>query len=365
MNPPSAAPSPARPGNSQVVAVPQPEAPEGDSTGEKVSSFFKGLADRVLPKLPEPKPAKVEREVAAHQVKPEAAPASAKATVATKAVTPEPKSTAATQKSDAAKVAAARAPEMSKAGSVPPLSALLAKAEASAKLREKEADAAERIDLDEEIVPLAEDLPKAAPDAVPSKPEPEVVAMREEPRDTPAEAAPPKKADTPKPEAPPESAPQTASASKPMPDPLSDDLPKEEMNITANSQTDFDLNTKTVVFTGDVEVSTDRFRMTTEKLVVHMRDDQQGMEYAEAFGDVRIQMNADGATPGYRGTSKEATYRPDSGLLTLTGWPEITQAGKKHIATTAETKMMLYTDGRMKTSGRNRTVFAAAEDKDL
>ena len=133
------------------------------------------------------------------------------------------------------------------------IAALLAKAEASAKLREKEADAAERIDLDEEIVPLAEDLPKAAPDAVPSKPEPEVVAMREEPRDTPAEAAPPKKADTPKPEAPPESAPQTASASKPMPDPLSDDLPKEEMNITANSQTDFDLNTKTVVFTGSLE----------------------------------------------------------------------------------------------------------------
>ena len=81
------------------------------------------------------------------------------------------------------------------------------------------------------------------------------------------------------------------------------------------------------------------------------------MAFGEAIGNVVIEMRENGQPTGYSGLASHAVYHPEEGKITLSGWPKIRQQYKEHVAVTRDTKMVLYTDGRVKTMGRNRTVI--------
>ncbi len=132
-----------------------------------------------------------------------------------------------------------------------------------------------------------------------------------------------------------------------------------DLFINANNQTDFDVNQRRIVFTGNVVMKNDRFYLTSDKLVAYMLKDNAGLEFAEAQGNVVVRLLDEGQAQGSVGYAKTAVYRPKSNEITLRGWPKIQQGPKVHMASSATTEMVLGVDGRMKTSGRNETVFVS------
>ena len=108
---------------------------------------------------------------------------------------------------------------------------------------------------------------------------------------------------------------------------------------------------------GNVQVKSPRFALRSDRFIVHLKPDGSGMAYGEAIGNVYIRMQENGKPTGHEGFASKAIYRPDDGKLTLSGWPKIREKLKEHVAATKSTQMVLYTDGRVKTLGRNRTVI--------
>lgn len=131
----------------------------------------------------------------------------------------------------------------------------------------------------------------------------------------------------------------------------------DEMVISATNQTDFDLNDSEMVFSGNVQVQSPRFNLRSDKFIVHLKKDNSGMSFGEALGNVVIDMRENGRPSGYSGLASKAIYDPNEGKITLSGWPKIRQQFKEHVAVTEDTKMILYTDGRVQTLGRNRTII--------
>lgn len=131
----------------------------------------------------------------------------------------------------------------------------------------------------------------------------------------------------------------------------------DEMVISSTNQTDFDLNDSEMVFSGNVQVKSPRFNLRADKFIVHLKTDRSGMSFGEAIGDVVIDLREGGQATGYTGQADSAIYDPGEGKITLTGWPKIRQQFKEHVAITRDTTMILYTDGRVKTLGRNRTLI--------
>jgi lipopolysaccharide transport protein LptA len=130
-----------------------------------------------------------------------------------------------------------------------------------------------------------------------------------------------------------------------------------DLLIAANSQTDFQMDEKRVVFTGKVIMKNERFFLTADKLVAYMKENQSGLEFAEAQGNVIVRMVENGRETGSSGMSKTAVFHPDTGEIVLKGWPQLRLGNKAHVASSATTEMSLFTDGRMKTSGRNQTMI--------
>jgi lipopolysaccharide transport protein LptA len=130
-----------------------------------------------------------------------------------------------------------------------------------------------------------------------------------------------------------------------------------DLLIAANSQTDFQMEEKRVVFNGDVIMKNERFYLTADRLVAYMKENQSGLEFAEAQGNVVVRMVENGRETGSSGLAKTAVYNPATGEIILKGWPQLRMGNKAHLASSATTEMSLYTDGRMKTSGRNQTMI--------
>ncbi|MBV9999402.1 MAG: hypothetical protein JO015_09850 [Verrucomicrobia bacterium] len=166
---------------------------------------------------------------------------------------------------------------------------------------------------------------------------------------------------------------------------------KGPTEITAKEEAQFDSQSRSAVFVGNVKVIDPSFTMTSDKLTVHLNREQDGggLQSAEAEGHVMIvHMNqpkpppagapagqtpaaaaaAAGAQPGAppgqpaqpvrsTGQSERAIYEPKDGSVTLLGWPQVTQGLNTHIAIEPNVKMVLYRDGRMKTYGSTRTLI--------
>ena len=130
------------------------------------------------------------------------------------------------------------------------------------------------------------------------------------------------------------------------------------MIISAIKQTDFDIGSSKMEFSGDVQIKSPRFAMRCDRFIVHLKENGAGISYGEGLGNVFIRMRNEGKPSGHEGFANRAIYLPEEGQLTLSGWPKIREQQKEHVAATEETKMVLYTDGRVKTLGRNRTIIS-------
>jgi lipopolysaccharide export system protein LptA len=165
--------------------------------------------------------------------------------------------------------------------------------------------------------------------------------------------------------------------------------PKGPTEITATQEAQFDTKTRIGVFIGNVKVIDPQFTLTADRLTVHLNRDEDGggLNEADAQGNVVIVhvnqpktqpppgQTAAAATPAPRktdsgptpvqaqqpptsvGKSDRALYEAKDGSITLTGWPQVSQGGNTHIATSPGVKMVLYRDGRMQTYGSTRTLI--------
>jgi lipopolysaccharide export system protein LptA len=170
---------------------------------------------------------------------------------------------------------------------------------------------------------------------------------------------------------------------------------KGPTEITARDEVQFDGQSRTGVFVGNVKVIDPDFTMTTDKLTVHMakQDEGGGLSSAEAEGNViivhaneskakgggqtgtspaptasasptSVASDPPGAQPSpspalvlSTGRAQKAIYDAKDQSMTLIGWPQITQGINTHISTEEGTRMILYRDGRLKTFGGSRTII--------
>ena len=138
---------------------------------------------------------------------------------------------------------------------------------------------------------------------------------------------------------------------------------KTEGPITTEIYADeasFDSTKNVGVFTGHVKVIDPRFNLQSDKLTVYLhRGENQGLEKAIADGNVgvvRDRADPNGGPPTHAvGRSEHAVYTSADGNVELTGMPKVQQGLNMHIATSAETVMIINQDGHLNTHGPSRT----------
>lgn len=130
-------------------------------------------------------------------------------------------------------------------------------------------------------------------------------------------------------------------------------------HITADEATKMDIQAERVVFNGKVKMTSPQFHLSTTQLVVHLGKDKKSFKFAEAKGEVNVQLTGVPDDKKYRGQSNIAIYTPSQGTLLLTGWPKIQGQGQELIAAESGTKVTLFPKtGKMITEGRAQTRVA-------
>jgi lipopolysaccharide transport protein LptA len=122
----------------------------------------------------------------------------------------------------------------------------------------------------------------------------------------------------------------------------------------------FDSGKNMGIFTGHVKVFDPRFNLQSDKLTVYLRKgEDQGLEKAIAEGNVglvRDRPDPNGGPPTHAvGRSEHAVYMATDGSVELTGMPKVQQGPNMHIATSAQTVMVINQDGHLDTHGPSRT----------
>ena len=138
---------------------------------------------------------------------------------------------------------------------------------------------------------------------------------------------------------------------------------KTEGPITTEIYADeasFDSTKNMGVFTGHVKVIDPRFNLQSDKLTVYLhRGEDQGLQKAIADGNVgvvRDRADPNGGPPTHAvGRCEHAVYTSADGNVELTGMPKVQQGLNMHIATSAETVMVINQDGHLNTHGPSRT----------
>ncbi|MFZ9932648.1 MAG: LptA/OstA family protein [Chthoniobacterales bacterium] len=144
---------------------------------------------------------------------------------------------------------------------------------------------------------------------------------------------------------------------------LSKDRPKgSTTEITAQKEAAFNEKENQAIFIGDVKVKDPAFLLSTDRLTVFLNKDRSGIDRAVAEGNVIIlQQTSNPGEKGAIGRARQAVYVPTSGLVTLSGWPEVQQGINRHIATTPNTRMIMHRDGRATTEGASKTMITDTE----
>lgn len=127
------------------------------------------------------------------------------------------------------------------------------------------------------------------------------------------------------------------------------------------------------VFSGHVLVNDPRFNLQSDKLTIFIKkgadktaetqptgdETDQGLEKAIAEGNVGlVRETADpkGGPPTRAiGRSDKAVYTASDGNVEMTGSPRVQQGPNSHVATTANTVMILNQSGQLTTHGPSRT----------
>ncbi len=144
-----------------------------------------------------------------------------------------------------------------------------------------------------------------------------------------------------------------------MPDRLPDfNAPASgKIDVQSDRQADYDQANNKVIFTGKVELNSAAMRLRAERVEVFMKKGGGGMERVEATGNVLMRTQDTANGPGQMASAGRASYNLKTGEITLSDWPKIQETGKAHISTAPSTKMYMFTDGRLRTDGPNRTII--------
>lgn len=143
---------------------------------------------------------------------------------------------------------------------------------------------------------------------------------------------------------------------------LSKDRPKgSKTEISAEREATFNEKENRADFVGGVRVKDAAFLLSADRLTVFLNKGRSGIDRAVAEGNVVIVQQTTGGEKGAVGRSRRAEYVPSTGVVTLSGWPEIQQGINRHIAANESTRMVLNRDGRATTEGASRTVITDTE----
>lgn len=136
-----------------------------------------------------------------------------------------------------------------------------------------------------------------------------------------------------------------------------------QTEITANEEASFDNEKSIAEFKGRVVVKDPQFTLTCDTLTVKLGKDRNGIEVAEAKGNVIVVQELDKSKAHQEkaiGRAGQMTYKPDSGEVTLRDWPSIQQGINNQVATEAGTVMYLRSSGESRTVGGSKTVISDA-----
>jgi lipopolysaccharide transport protein LptA len=122
----------------------------------------------------------------------------------------------------------------------------------------------------------------------------------------------------------------------------------------------FDSNKSMGIFSGRVKVTDPRFNLQSDKLTIYItKGENQGLERAIAEGNVAVvrdRPDPNGGPPTRAvGRSDTAIYTAATGDVELTGTPRVQQGLNTHLATSADTVMIINQKGELTTHGPSRT----------
>src|SRR5947208_4316961 len=122
----------------------------------------------------------------------------------------------------------------------------------------------------------------------------------------------------------------------------------------------FDSTKNMGIFSGRVKVIDPRFNLQSDKLTVFITKGQnQGLEKAIAEGNVglvRDRPDPNGGAPTHAvGRADKATYTAATGDVELKGTPRVQEGANMHVATSADTVMIINQNSQLSTHGPSRT----------
>ena|SRR5205809_7781864 len=122
----------------------------------------------------------------------------------------------------------------------------------------------------------------------------------------------------------------------------------------------FDSTKNKGIFSGRVKVTDPRFNLQSDRLTVFITKGQnQGLEKAIAEGNVglvRDRPDPNGGPPMRAvGRADKAVYTAATGDVELTGTPRVQEGLNMHVATSADTVMIINQNSQLRTHGPSRT----------
>src|SRR5205823_10328645 len=122
----------------------------------------------------------------------------------------------------------------------------------------------------------------------------------------------------------------------------------------------FDSTKNKGIFSGRVKVTDPRFNLQSDRLTVFITKGQnQGLEKAIAEGNVglvRDRLDPNGGPPTRAvGRADKAVYTAATGDVELTGTPRVQEGLNMHVATSADTVMIINQNSQLRTHGPSRT----------
>src|SRR5437764_14965715 len=122
----------------------------------------------------------------------------------------------------------------------------------------------------------------------------------------------------------------------------------------------FDSTKNKGIFSGRVKVTDPRFNLQSDRLTVFITKGQnQGLEKAIAEGNVglvRDRPDPNGGPPTRAvGRADKAVYTAATGDVELTGTPRVQEGLNMHVATSADTVMIINQNSQLRTHGPSRT----------
>jgi lipopolysaccharide transport protein LptA len=147
--------------------------------------------------------------------------------------------------------------------------------------------------------------------------------------------------------------------------PMAGDRPEgAKTEITAKEEATYDPDANVAEFKGMVVVKDPQFTLTCDQLVVSLGKNGEGIEKADAIGNVVIIQELPPEkkeTPKAIGRAGSVTYKPEIGEIEMRDFPSIQQGINYQVATEASTVMLLRNNGQSRTFGGGSKTLIVSE----